>query len=193
VTWWCWGTGGNLSYRERDKICSRSAVRTSSAREVRGCGHHWCPVSPRWQVVGKHHDFLNQVVGGLVVTALAPTRWHSRSRSSGRGREQLDRTSRCHEGLRRRSVSSGNLDKVLKNKLAGDGRRTTPRLDPIGRFPRGKHPPHERKRSGPTITERVVNSGLFTGRLPRTTLGPAAVAKRALDGRHTYCNARYFD
>jgi carnitine-CoA ligase len=62
------GTGGNLFYRERDKDLLKVGGENVSAREVEDV-ITTIPGVAQVAVVGKHHDFLDQVVVAFVVTA----------------------------------------------------------------------------------------------------------------------------
>ena len=62
------GTGGNLFYRERDKDLLKVGGENVSAREVEDVVTT-VPGVAQVAVVGKHHDFLDQVVVAFVVTA----------------------------------------------------------------------------------------------------------------------------
>src|SRR5471030_1192435 len=62
------GTGGNLFYRERDKDLLKVGGENVSAREVEDVVTT-VPGVTQVAVVGKHHDFLSQVVVAFIVPA----------------------------------------------------------------------------------------------------------------------------
>lgn len=111
------GAGGNVFYQERDKDLLKVGGENVSAREVEDVVGTVAGVA-QVQVVGKHHDFLDQVVVAFVITAPdAPD--HATLEAS-----VIDA---CKERLASFKVPRavyvvdafplGTLDKVLKNKL----------------------------------------------------------------------------
>jgi len=110
------GPGGNLFYRERDKDLLKVGGENVSAREVEDV-ITTVPGVAQVAVVGKHHDFLDQVVVAFVVTA------------SGIDEDALETQviETCRERLADYKVPRavyavdefplGTLDKVLKNRL----------------------------------------------------------------------------
>jgi crotonobetaine/carnitine-CoA ligase len=62
------GTGGNLFYRERDKDLLKVGGENVSAKEVEEVVAT-VPGVGQVAVVGKHHEFLDQVVVAFVITA----------------------------------------------------------------------------------------------------------------------------
>jgi crotonobetaine/carnitine-CoA ligase len=110
------GTGGNLFYRERDKDLLKVGGENVSAREVEDVVTT-VPGVAQVAVVGKHHDFLDQVVVAFVVTAPG----------TDEAALEADVIAACRERLADFKVPRavyavdqfplGTLDKVLKNKL----------------------------------------------------------------------------
>jgi len=110
------GAGGNLFYRERDKDLLKVGGENVSAREVEDVITA-VPGVAQVAVVGKHHDFLDQVVVAFVVTAP--------------GIDEAELETQIIEACRQRLADFkvpravyavdgfplGTLDKVLKNKL----------------------------------------------------------------------------
>ena len=110
------GTGGNLFYHERDKDLLKVGGENVSAREVEDVVTA-VPGVAQVAVVGKHHDFLDQVVVAFVVTAP--------------GTDEVALEAQVIEACRQRLADFkvpravyavdefplGTLDKVLKNKL----------------------------------------------------------------------------
>jgi len=110
------GPGGNLFYRERDKDLLKVGGENVSAREVEDVVTT-VPGVTQVAVVGKHHDFLDQVVVAFVVTAPGI--------DAGALEAQVIET--CRERLADYKVPRavyavdefpvGTLDKILKNRL----------------------------------------------------------------------------
>ncbi len=110
------GTGGNLFYRERDKDLLKVGGENVSAREVEDVITA-VPGVAQVAVVGKHHDFLDQVVVAFVV--MAP--------GGDEAALEAQIIDACHQRLADFKVPRavyavdefplGTLDKVLKNKL----------------------------------------------------------------------------
>ena len=121
------GTGGNLFYRERDKDLLKVGGENVSAREVEDVITA-VPGVAQVAVVGKHHDFLDQVVVAFVVTAPG----HRRGGARGRGHRGLPRASRRLQGapggVRRRRVPARDARQGPQEQAAGDGRRAAPRV-----------------------------------------------------------------
>jgi crotonobetaine/carnitine-CoA ligase len=110
------GTGGNLFYRERDKDLLKVGGENVSAREVEDVVTA-VPGVAQVAVVGKHHDFLDQVVVAFVVTAPGTDEVALEAQVIEACRKQLadfkvPRAVYAVEGF-----PLGTLDKVLKNKL----------------------------------------------------------------------------
>ena len=111
------GTGGNLFYRERDKDLLKVGGENVSAREVEDVVTTVAGVA-QVAVVGKHHEFLDQVVVAFVVTAPAPpTRptLEPQVIEACRGRLADFKVPRAVYAVD--GFPLGTLDKVLKNKL----------------------------------------------------------------------------
>jgi crotonobetaine/carnitine-CoA ligase len=110
------GTGGNIFYRERDKDLLKVGGENVSAREVEDV-ITTLPGVAQVAVVGKHHDFLDQVVVAFVVVAPG----------IDEGALQTQIVEACRVKLADFKVPRavyivdgfplGTLDKVLKNKL----------------------------------------------------------------------------
>ena len=111
------GPGGNVFYRERDKDLLKVGGENVSARQVEDAVGR-VPGVARVSVVGKHHDWLNQVVVAFVVkTPDAPD-------DSTLERQVIES---CAESLADFKVPravyfveefpTGTLDKILKNRL----------------------------------------------------------------------------
>ena len=110
------GTGGNLFYRERDKDLLKVGGENVSAREVEDVVTT-VPGVAQVAVVGKHHDFLDQVVVAFVVTAPGTDEVALEAQVIDACRQQLadfkvPRAVYVVDGF-----PLGTLDKVLKNKL----------------------------------------------------------------------------
>lgn len=111
------GPGGNVFYRERDKDLLKVGGENVSARQVEEIVGR-VPGVGAAAVVGKHHDFLNQVVVAFVVKGPgAPDDATLEQQVIGACREQLadfkvPRAVYCVEEL-----PTGTLDKILKNRL----------------------------------------------------------------------------
>ena len=121
------GAGGNLFYRERDKDLLKVGGENVSAREVEDVVTT-VPGVAQVAVVGKHHDFLDQVVVAFVV----PAPGHRRGRARGPDHRGLPRaTGRLQgaaSGLRRGRVPAGHAGQGPQEQAAGDGRRAAARL-----------------------------------------------------------------
>ena len=111
------GPGGNVFYRERDKDLLKVGGENVSARQVEEIAGR-VPGVAQVAVVGKHHDFLNQVVVAFVIKAPgAPD-------DASLERQVIDA---CKENLADFKVPravyvvdqfpTGTLDKILKNRL----------------------------------------------------------------------------
>jgi carnitine-CoA ligase len=110
------GSGGNLFYRERDKDLLKVGGENVSAREVEDVVTT-VPGVTQVAVVGKHHDFLDQVVVAFVVTAPGTDAAALETQVIAACRAQLadfkvPRAVYAVEGF-----PLGTLDKILKNKL----------------------------------------------------------------------------
>lgn len=111
------GAGGNVFYQERDKDLLKVGGENVSAREVEDLVGT-VPGVAQVQVVGKHHDFLDQVVVAFVITAPG---------APDHATLEADVIDACKQKLASFKVPRavyvvdgfpvGTLDKVLKNKL----------------------------------------------------------------------------
>jgi crotonobetaine/carnitine-CoA ligase len=111
------GEGGNLFYRERDKDLLKVGGENVSAREVEEIVSTVAGVG-QVAVVGKHHDFLDQVVVAFVITAPG---------AADDATLEKEIIERCRTQLADFKVPravyvvdafpTGTLDKVLKNRL----------------------------------------------------------------------------
>ncbi len=110
------GPGGNLFYRERDKDLLKVGGENVSAREVEDVVTT-VPGVAQVAVVGKHHDFLNQVVVAFVVTAPGTDEVAIEEQIIGACREQLADFKVPRAVYAVEAFPLGTLDKVLKNKL----------------------------------------------------------------------------
>jgi crotonobetaine/carnitine-CoA ligase len=111
------GEGGNLFYRERDKDLLKVGGENVSAREVEEIAGTVAGVG-QVAVVGKHHEFLDEVVVAFVITTPAAP-----------GADELEKQiiEACRAQLADFKVPRavyvveefplGTLDKLLKNKL----------------------------------------------------------------------------
>ena len=110
------GTGGNLFYRERDKDLLKVGGENVSAREVEDV-ITTVPGVAQVAVVGKHHDFLDQVVVAFVVTAPGTDEVALEAEviEACRGRLADFKVPRAVYAVD--GFPLGTLDKVLKNKL----------------------------------------------------------------------------
>jgi crotonobetaine/carnitine-CoA ligase len=121
------GTGGNLFYRERDKDLLKVGGENVSAKEVEEVASTVAGVG-QVAVVGKHHDFLDQVVVAFVITAPGAP-------DDGILEKEIIET--CAQQLADFKVPravyvveefpTGTLDKILKNRL----REMADELDPV--------------------------------------------------------------
>ncbi len=116
MTWWCWATGGNLFYRERDKDLLKVGGENVSAREVEDVVTT-VPGVTQVAVVGKHHDFLDQVVVAFVVTAPGTDEVALEEQIIRVCRQQLADFKVPRAVYAVDAFPLGTLDKVLKNKL----------------------------------------------------------------------------
>ncbi|HEX4864163.1 MAG TPA: AMP-binding protein [Acidimicrobiales bacterium] len=111
------GPGGNVFYRERDKDLLKVGGENVSARQVEEIAGR-VPGVAQVSVVGKHHDFLNQVVVAFVIKS------PSAPDDATLERQVIDA---CKENLADFKVPravyvvdqfpTGTLDKILKNRL----------------------------------------------------------------------------
>ncbi|MGP0029073.1 MAG: class I adenylate-forming enzyme family protein [Acidimicrobiales bacterium] len=110
------GTGGNLFYRERDKDLLKVGGENVSAREVEDVVAT-VPGVTQVAVVGKQHDFLDQVVVAFVVTAPGTDEIALEAEVIGACRERLADFKVPRAVYAVDGFPLGTLDKVLKNKL----------------------------------------------------------------------------
>jgi crotonobetaine/carnitine-CoA ligase len=111
------GAGGNLFYRERDKDLLKVGGENVSAREVEDV-INTVPGMTAVAVVGKHHDFLDQVVVAFVVKAPgAPDDEVLEAQIIEACRERLADFKVPRAVYAIDELPTGTLDKVLKNKL----------------------------------------------------------------------------
>jgi crotonobetaine/carnitine-CoA ligase len=110
------GTGGNLFYRERDKDLLKVGGENVSAREVEDVVTT-VPGVAQVAVVGKHHDFLDQVVVAFVVTAPDVDEMALEEQVIAACRDQLADFKVPRAVYAVDGFPLGTLDKVLKNKL----------------------------------------------------------------------------
>ena len=110
------GTGGNLFYRERDKDLLKVGGENVSAREVEDVVTTVPGVS-QVAVVGKHHDFLDQVVVAFVVTAPGADEVALEEQIISVCRQRLADFKVPRAVYAVDAFPLGTLDKVLKNKL----------------------------------------------------------------------------
>jgi crotonobetaine/carnitine-CoA ligase len=110
------GTGGNLFYRERDKDLLKVGGENVSAREVEDVVTT-VPGIAQVAVVGKHHDFLDQVVVAFVVTAPGTDEAALEAQVIEACRERLADFKVPRAVYAVDGFPLGTLDKVLKNKL----------------------------------------------------------------------------
>jgi crotonobetaine/carnitine-CoA ligase len=110
------GAGGNLFYRERDKDLLKVGGENVSAREVEDVVTT-VPGVTQVAVVGKHHDFLSQVVVAFVVTAPGTDEVALESQIIEACRERLADFKVPRAVYAVDGFPLGTLDKVLKNKL----------------------------------------------------------------------------
>jgi crotonobetaine/carnitine-CoA ligase len=110
------GTGGNLFYRERDKDLLKVGGENVSAREVEDVVTT-VPGVTQVAVVGKHHDFLDQVVVAFVVPAPGTDETELEAAVIDACRERLADFKVPRAVYAVDGFPLGTLDKVLKNKL----------------------------------------------------------------------------
>jgi crotonobetaine/carnitine-CoA ligase len=110
------GTGGNLFYRERDKDLLKVGGENVSAREVEDV-ITTVPGVAQVAVVGKHHDFLDQVVVAFVVTGPSIDEAALEGQVVEACRERLADFKVPRAVYAVDGFPLGTLDKVLKNKL----------------------------------------------------------------------------
>jgi crotonobetaine/carnitine-CoA ligase len=111
------GTGGNLFYRERDKDLLKVGGENVSAREVEDV-INTVPGLAAVAVVGKHHEFLDQVVVAFVVPAPgAPDEAELEAQIIAACAENLADFKVPRAVYAIDELPLGTLDKVLKNKL----------------------------------------------------------------------------
>jgi crotonobetaine/carnitine-CoA ligase len=110
------GPGGNLFYRERDKDLLKVGGENVSAREVEDVVTTVAGVT-QVAVVGKHHDFLNQVVVAFVVTAPGTDEVELEQQIISVCRQELADFKVPRAVYAVDAFPLGTLDKVLKNKL----------------------------------------------------------------------------
>jgi crotonobetaine/carnitine-CoA ligase len=111
------GTGGNLFYRERDKDLLKVGGENVSAREVEDVINTVGGMT-QVAVVGKHHEFLDQVVVAFVVKAPgAPEDDELEAQVIAACRERLADFKVPRAVYVVDEFPLGTLDKVLKNKL----------------------------------------------------------------------------
>jgi crotonobetaine/carnitine-CoA ligase len=110
------GPGGNLFYRERDKDLLKVGGENVSAREVEDVVTT-VPGVTQVAVVGKHHDFLDQVVVAFVVPApgIDEGALEAQIIDACRGRLADFKVPRAVYAVD--GFPLGTLDKILKNKL----------------------------------------------------------------------------
>ena len=110
------GAGGNLFYRERDKDLLKVGGENVSAREVEDV-ITTVPGVAQVAVVGKHHDFLDQVVVAFVVTAPGIDEDALETQVIETCRERLADYKVPRAVYTVDEFPLGTLDKILKNKL----------------------------------------------------------------------------
>jgi crotonobetaine/carnitine-CoA ligase len=110
------GQGGNLFYRERDKDLLKVGGENVSAREVEDVVSA-VPGVTQVAVVGKHHDFLNQVVVAFVVTAPGTDGVALEAQILAACRARLADFKVPRAVYLVDEFPLGTLDKLLKNKL----------------------------------------------------------------------------
>lgn len=111
------GPGGNLFYRERDKDLLKVGGENVSAREVEDV-IGTVPGLAQVAVVGKHHEFLDQVVVAFVVPAPgAPAEAKLEAQIIAACKERLADFKVPRAVYAVDAFPLGTLDKVLKNKL----------------------------------------------------------------------------
>jgi crotonobetaine/carnitine-CoA ligase len=111
------GEGGNVFYQERDKDLLKVGGENVSAREVEDVVGTVAGVG-QVQVVGKHHDFLDQVVVAFVITTPdAPDQPTLEANVIAACKEKLASFKVPRAVYVVDAFPLGTLDKVLKNKL----------------------------------------------------------------------------
>jgi crotonobetaine/carnitine-CoA ligase len=110
------GTGGNLFYRERDKDLLKVGGENVSAREVEDV-ITGTPGVAQVAVVGKHHEFLDQVVVAFVVLAPGTDEAALEAEVIAACRERLADFKVPRAVYAVDAFPTGTLDKILKNKL----------------------------------------------------------------------------
>jgi crotonobetaine/carnitine-CoA ligase len=111
------GEGGNLFYRERDKDLLKVGGENVSAREVEEIAGTVAGVG-QVAVVGKHHDFLDEVVVAFVITnPAAPEADELEKQIIEACRAQLADFKVPRAVYVVEEFPLGTLDKILKNKL----------------------------------------------------------------------------
>ncbi len=111
------GEGGNLFYRERDKDLLKVGGENVSAREVEDVAGTVAGVA-QVAVVGKHHDFLDEVVVAFVVTGPgAPDDATLEAQVIEACKAQLADFKVPRAVYAVEAFPTGTLDKILKNEL----------------------------------------------------------------------------
>jgi crotonobetaine/carnitine-CoA ligase len=110
------GTGGNLFYRERDKDLLKVGGENVSAREVEDV-ITGTPGVTQVAVVGKHHEFLDQVVVAFVVLAPGTDEAEIEAQVIATCKERLADFKVPRAVYAVDEFPTGTLDKILKNKL----------------------------------------------------------------------------
>jgi carnitine-CoA ligase len=110
------GPGGNLFYRERDKDLLKVGGENVSAREVEDVVTG-VPGVAQVAVVGKHHEFLDQVVVAFVVTAPGTDEAALEAAVIEACKERLADFKVPRAVYAVDAFPTGTLDKILKNKL----------------------------------------------------------------------------
>ncbi len=111
------GVGGNVFYRERDKDLLKVGGENVSAREVEEVVGS-VPGVAQVQVVGKHHEFLDQVVVAFVITgADAPEAASLEANVIAACQERLASFKVPRAVYAVDAFPLGTLDKVLKKEL----------------------------------------------------------------------------
>jgi carnitine-CoA ligase len=110
------GAGGNLFYRERDKDLLKVGGENVSAREVEDVVTT-VPGVTQVAVVGKHHDFLDQVVVAFVVPAPGTDEAELETQIIAACSQRLADFKVPRAVYAVDEFPLGTLDKVLKNKL----------------------------------------------------------------------------
>lgn len=111
------GPGGNVFYQERDKDLIKVGGENVSAREVEEIVAA-VPGVAQAAVVGKHHEWLDQVVVAFVITGPdAPDQLELERRVIEACSEQLSAFKVPRAVYVVEEFPLGTLDKLLKNKL----------------------------------------------------------------------------